>query len=59
MRILITYGTSEQQTRKIVDAVGARVHELSHDAHIFDTASLDDIARYNSKVMSDDPVLSQ
>ena len=41
MRILIAYGTSEGQTRKIANTVAARVHELGHDAHLFDTASLE------------------
>jgi menaquinone-dependent protoporphyrinogen oxidase len=39
MRILIAYGTSEGQTRKIAKAVAARLNELGHDAHLFDTAS--------------------
>ena len=43
MRILIAYGTSEGQTRKIANKVAARMHELGHDAHLFDTASLEDI----------------
>ena len=43
MKILIAYGTSEGQTRKIAAAVAARVLELGHDAHLFDTASLEDI----------------
>jgi menaquinone-dependent protoporphyrinogen oxidase len=38
MRILIAYGTTEGQTRKIAEAVAARVRELGHDAHLFDTA---------------------
>ena len=42
MRILIAYGTSEGQTRKIANRVAACVHELGHDAHLFDTASLED-----------------
>ena len=41
MRILIAYGTSEGQTRKIANTIAARVHELGHDAHLFDTASLE------------------
>ena len=43
MKILIAYGTSEGQTRKIANAVAARVHELGHDAHLFDTASLENM----------------
>lgn len=38
MRILVAYGTSEGQTRKIAAAVADRVHGLGHDAHVFDTA---------------------
>jgi menaquinone-dependent protoporphyrinogen oxidase len=43
MKILIAYGTTEGQTQKIAMAIGARVQELGHDAHVFDTASLEDI----------------
>lgn len=39
MRILVAFGTSEGQTRKVAEAVAARVHDLGHDAHLFDTAS--------------------
>lgn len=38
MRILIAFGTSEGQTRKIAETVAARVHGLGHVAHVFDTA---------------------
>ena len=38
MKILVAYGTSEGQTRKIAEAVAARVNELRHDAHLYDTA---------------------
>ena len=43
MKILIAYGTSEGQTRKIAAAAAARMLELGHEAHLFDTASLEDI----------------
>ena len=43
MKILIAYGTSEGQTRKIANTIAARVHEVGHDAHLFDTATLEDI----------------
>jgi len=43
MKILIAYGTTEGQTQKIAMAIGTRVQELGHDAHVFDTASLEDI----------------
>lgn len=39
MKILIAYGTSEGQTKKIAEAVAARVQELRHNAHLYDTAS--------------------
>ena len=39
MRVLVAFGTSEGQTRKIAEAVAARVRGLGHDAHVFDTAS--------------------
>jgi menaquinone-dependent protoporphyrinogen oxidase len=38
MQIRVAYGTSEGQTRKIAEAVAARVQEFSHDAHLYDTA---------------------
>jgi menaquinone-dependent protoporphyrinogen oxidase len=40
MRVLVSYGTSEGQTKKIAEAVAARVQELGHDADLFDTASI-------------------
>lgn len=39
MKVLIAFGTAEGQTRKIAEAVAARVRELGHDARLFDTAS--------------------
>ena len=39
MDILIAYGTSEGQTRKIVEAIAARLRGLGHIADVFDTAS--------------------
>jgi menaquinone-dependent protoporphyrinogen oxidase len=38
VKILIAYGTSEGQTRKIAEAAAARVREHGHDAKLFDTA---------------------
>jgi menaquinone-dependent protoporphyrinogen oxidase len=38
MRILVAYGTSEGQTRKIAEAVAGRVRDLGHEAYLFDTA---------------------
>jgi menaquinone-dependent protoporphyrinogen oxidase len=54
MRTLIAYGTSEGQTRKIAEVVATRVQELGHDAHLFDTASLEDIdvASYDKIVVA-------
>jgi menaquinone-dependent protoporphyrinogen oxidase len=43
MRILIAYGTSEGQTRKIAKTIAARMRELGRDADLFDTASLENI----------------
>jgi menaquinone-dependent protoporphyrinogen oxidase len=43
MRILIAYGTSEGQTRKIAKTIAARLHELGHDVHLFDAASFEDL----------------
>jgi len=34
MRILFAFGTSEGQTRKIAEAVAARVHDLGRDVHV-------------------------
>jgi len=39
MKILIAFGTSEGQTRKIAEAIAARLRELRHDIHLYDTAS--------------------
>jgi|RhiMetdeSRZDD1v2_1073273.scaffolds.fasta_scaffold41519_2 menaquinone-dependent protoporphyrinogen oxidase len=39
MNILIAYGSSEGQTRKIVETIAARLHGLRHIAELFDTAS--------------------
>ena len=39
MNILIAYGSSEGQTRKIVETITARLHGLRHIAELFDTAS--------------------
>jgi menaquinone-dependent protoporphyrinogen oxidase len=54
MRILIAYGTSEGQTRKIANKVAARMHELGHDAHLFDTASLEetDVGSYDKVIVA-------
>jgi menaquinone-dependent protoporphyrinogen oxidase len=54
MRILIAYGTTEGQTRKIAKAVAARVQELGHDAHLFDTAGLEpvDVDTYDEVVVA-------
>jgi menaquinone-dependent protoporphyrinogen oxidase len=54
MRILIAYGTTEGQTRKIAKAVAVRVQELGHDAHLFDTASLEavDIVAYDKVLVA-------
>jgi menaquinone-dependent protoporphyrinogen oxidase len=38
MRILVAFGTSEGQTRKIAETIAARLRDLGHDAHLFDTA---------------------
>jgi menaquinone-dependent protoporphyrinogen oxidase len=43
MRILIAYGTSEGQTRKIAKTVAAHLHELGYDIHLHDTAGLEDL----------------
>ncbi len=40
MKVLIAYGTTEGQTRKIVDAAAAQVIALGHDAEVFDTSLL-------------------
>jgi len=43
MNILIAYGTSEGQTRKIAEAVAARLNELCHQTRVVDTAQNDEI----------------
>jgi menaquinone-dependent protoporphyrinogen IX oxidase len=40
VKILVSYGTSEGQTKKIAERVAAHVQELGHDADLFDTASI-------------------
>ncbi len=40
MRVLIAYATTEGQTRKIVDAVAARIGERGHDVEILDTSGI-------------------
>ncbi len=40
MKVLIAYGTTEGQTRKIVDAAATQVIALGHDAEVFDTSLL-------------------
>ena len=38
MKILIAYGTTEGQTRKIVETVAGQIRELGHDVQLFDTS---------------------
>ncbi|MEP7173390.1 MAG: flavodoxin domain-containing protein [Aestuariivirga sp.] len=38
MKILIAFGTSEGQTRKIAEAVATRALDLGHEVKLFDTA---------------------
>ncbi len=40
MRVLIAYGTTEGQTRKIVETVAAQITALGHDVEVFDTTEL-------------------
>lgn len=40
MKVLIAYGTTEGQTRKIAEAVAAQISELGHDFELFDTSGL-------------------
>ncbi len=40
MRILIAYGTTEGQTRKIVETVGMQISGLGHNVEVFDTSGL-------------------
>jgi len=50
MRILIAYGTSEGQTRKIANTVAEQIRELGHEVHLLDTASIEetDVGSYGS-----------
>src|SRR5262249_15048907 len=54
MGILIAYGTSEGQTRKTANKIAARIHELGHDAHLFDTVSLEetDVGSYDKVIVA-------
>ena len=40
MRVLIAYGTTEGQTRKIVETVATQITALGHDVELFDTSGL-------------------
>lgn len=40
MRILIAYGSTEGQTRKIVKAVAKQMRESDHEVELFDTSQL-------------------
>jgi menaquinone-dependent protoporphyrinogen oxidase len=39
MKILIAYGTTEGQTRKIIKAVAAQITKLGHQVKMFDTST--------------------
>ena len=54
MGILIAYGTSEGQTRKTANKIAARIHELGHDAYLFDTVSLEetDVGSYDKVIVA-------
>ena len=40
MKILIAYGTTEGQTRKISETLAAQIRELGHAVELFDTSGL-------------------
>lgn len=40
MRILIAFGTTEGQTRKVVQAASERIRERGHDVELFDTSGV-------------------
>ena len=40
MRVLIAYGTTEGQTRKIVETIATQITALGHDVELFDTSGL-------------------
>ena len=40
MRVLIAYGTTEGQTRKIVETVATQITALGHEVELFDTSGL-------------------
>ncbi|MDH3740134.1 MAG: protoporphyrinogen oxidase [Hyphomicrobiales bacterium] len=40
MKILIAYGSTEGQTRKITEALAAQICELGHEVEVFDTSGL-------------------
>jgi menaquinone-dependent protoporphyrinogen oxidase len=53
MRVLIVYGTTEGQTRKISERIGERIRELGHDAALQDSASLPadlDVGAYDAVI---------
>ena len=40
MRVLVAYGTTEGQTRKIAETIAAQVGGLGHEVELFDTSGL-------------------
>ncbi len=40
MRVLIAYGSTEGQTRKIAETIAGQVRALGHEAKLFDTSGL-------------------
>jgi menaquinone-dependent protoporphyrinogen oxidase len=40
VRALIVYGTTEGQTRKVAERIAARIRELGHEPHLYDSTTL-------------------
>jgi len=42
MRVMIIFGTTDGQTRKITERAAVRIRDLGHEAHIYDSSALFD-----------------
>lgn len=55
MKVLVVYGTTEGQTRKISERIAARVGEIGHDAQLIDSTSLPedlDVDAYDAVILA-------
>ena len=45
MNVLVAYGTTEGQTRKIAERAGKQVRDHGHEVQLYDSASLAALSR--------------